>query len=197
MSRCIIIRNIFFVPISDILWTCVTWDLCSAFLLKDDASFDDGMPRLTSNTTRMTVYTVETQVIQSSQRTKRRGKKKERKKKKRLLVYQIWEHYSPSKNTRYNIRIFIAQGKNDPSNGYCIDYTSVHSFKKSLYSFDLQGWKIRMKKKNFNAIMYGERRTIISLIWMMIAHNGACHSFYHFKNDTKWARFVQRWKISV
>lgn len=82
MSRCIIIRNIFFVPISDILWTCVTWDLCSAFLLKDDASFDDGMPRLTSNTTRMTVYTVETQVVQSSQRTKRRGKKKKERKRK-------------------------------------------------------------------------------------------------------------------
>lgn len=84
----IIIRNIFFVPISNILWICVTWDLCSAFLLKDDASFDDGMPRLTSNTTRMTVYTVETQVVQSSQRMKREGGKK-RKKKKRLLVYQI------------------------------------------------------------------------------------------------------------
>lgn len=123
----IIIRNIFFVPISNILWTCVTWDLCSAFLLKDDASFDDGMPRLTSNTTRMTVYTVETQVVQSSQRMKREGGKKRERKRKGCSSIRF-ENIIPPKEPR-TIYESLSRKENDPSNGYCIDYTSVHSFK--------------------------------------------------------------------
>lgn len=97
----IIIRNIFFVPISNILWTCVTWDLCSAFLLKDDASFDDGMPRLTSNTTRMTVYTVETQVVQSSQRMKREGGKKEKEKEKAARLSDLRTLFPQKNHVQY------------------------------------------------------------------------------------------------
>lgn len=69
--------------------------------MKDDASFDDGMPRLTSNTTRMTVYTVETQVVQSSQRMKREGGKKEKEKEKAARLSDLRTLFPPKNHVQY------------------------------------------------------------------------------------------------